>query len=66
MRYFNESLQFGNNVIIFFNCFSAYVLGGMESSLDFAETSSAQPTRCTQLDKEPGITSTTDNENADG
>uniref|UniRef100_A0A8D1B1T8 Zinc finger CW-type and PWWP domain containing 1 n=1 Tax=Sus scrofa TaxID=9823 RepID=A0A8D1B1T8_PIG len=38
----------------------------MESSLDFAETSSAQPTRCTQLDKEPGITSTTDNENADG
>ncbi|XP_005661955.1 zinc finger CW-type PWWP domain protein 1 isoform X2 [Sus scrofa] len=39
---------------------------GMESSLDFAETSSAQPTRCTQLDKEPGITSTTDNENADG
>lgn len=53
-------------MIIFFNCFSAYVLGGMESSLDFAETSSAQPTRCTQLDKEPGITSTTDNENADG
>uniref|UniRef100_A0A8C0I0F8 Zinc finger CW-type and PWWP domain containing 1 n=1 Tax=Balaenoptera musculus TaxID=9771 RepID=A0A8C0I0F8_BALMU len=40
---------------------------GMESSLDFAETSCAQPTRCTQLDKEPGIaSSTTDNNNADG
>uniref|UniRef100_A0A8C0D624 Zinc finger CW-type and PWWP domain containing 1 n=1 Tax=Balaenoptera musculus TaxID=9771 RepID=A0A8C0D624_BALMU len=39
----------------------------MESSLDFAETSCAQPTRCTQLDKEPGIaSSTTDNNNADG
>uniref|UniRef100_A0A8C9E2C3 Zinc finger CW-type and PWWP domain containing 1 n=1 Tax=Phocoena sinus TaxID=42100 RepID=A0A8C9E2C3_PHOSS len=31
------------------------------------ETSCAQPTRCTQLDKEPGIaSSTTDNNNADG
>nr|XP_030701790.1 zinc finger CW-type PWWP domain protein 1 isoform X5 [Globicephala melas] len=40
---------------------------GMESSLDFAETSCAQPTRCTQLDKEPGIaSSTTDNNSADG
>uniref|UniRef100_A0A671DVK9 Zinc finger CW-type and PWWP domain containing 1 n=1 Tax=Rhinolophus ferrumequinum TaxID=59479 RepID=A0A671DVK9_RHIFE len=40
---------------------------GMESSLDFAETSCAQPLRCTQLDKEPGIaSSTTDNDNADG
>ncbi|XP_029078155.1 zinc finger CW-type PWWP domain protein 1 isoform X1 [Monodon monoceros] len=40
---------------------------GMASSLDFAETSCAQPTRCTQLDKEPGIaSSTTDNNNADG
>uniref|UniRef100_A0A8C3WQS6 Zinc finger CW-type and PWWP domain containing 1 n=1 Tax=Catagonus wagneri TaxID=51154 RepID=A0A8C3WQS6_9CETA len=39
---------------------------GMESSLDFAETSYAQPARCTQLDKELGITSTTVNENADG
>uniref|UniRef100_A0A671DVL9 Zinc finger CW-type and PWWP domain containing 1 n=1 Tax=Rhinolophus ferrumequinum TaxID=59479 RepID=A0A671DVL9_RHIFE len=39
----------------------------MESSLDFAETSCAQPLRCTQLDKEPGIaSSTTDNDNADG
>ncbi|XP_019485485.1 PREDICTED: zinc finger CW-type PWWP domain protein 1 isoform X2 [Hipposideros armiger] len=39
---------------------------GMESSLDFTETSCAQPLRCTQLDKEPGIASTTDNDNADG
>ncbi|EPQ04547.1 Zinc finger CW-type PWWP domain protein 1 [Myotis brandtii] len=38
----------------------------IESSLDFAETSCAQPIRHTQLDKEPGIaSSTTDNDNAD-
>ncbi|XP_010955305.2 zinc finger CW-type PWWP domain protein 1 isoform X2 [Camelus bactrianus] len=30
------------------------------------ETSCAQPTRCTQLDKEPGISSVTDNDSADG
>ncbi|ELK06940.1 Zinc finger CW-type PWWP domain protein 1 [Pteropus alecto] len=40
---------------------------GMESSLGFPETSCAQPIRYTQFDKEPGITSsTTDNDNADG
>uniref|UniRef100_A0A7N5KRX8 Zinc finger CW-type and PWWP domain containing 1 n=1 Tax=Ailuropoda melanoleuca TaxID=9646 RepID=A0A7N5KRX8_AILME len=38
----------------------------MGSSLDFAETSCAQPIRCTQLDKDPGIASSTDNGNADG
>ncbi|XP_022356817.1 zinc finger CW-type PWWP domain protein 1 [Enhydra lutris kenyoni] len=38
----------------------------MGSSLDFTETSCAQPLRCTQLDKEPGIASSTDNDNADG
>ncbi|XP_026371926.3 zinc finger CW-type PWWP domain protein 1 isoform X3 [Ursus arctos] len=38
----------------------------MGSSLDFAETSCAQPVRCTQLDKDPGIASSTDNGNADG
>ncbi|XP_058566632.1 zinc finger CW-type PWWP domain protein 1 isoform X8 [Neofelis nebulosa] len=30
------------------------------------ETSCAQPIRCAQLDKEPGIASSTDNDNADG
>nr|XP_035929197.1 zinc finger CW-type PWWP domain protein 1 isoform X2 [Halichoerus grypus] len=30
------------------------------------ETSRAQPVRCTQLNKEPGIASSTDNDNADG
>ncbi|XP_047569422.1 zinc finger CW-type PWWP domain protein 1 isoform X3 [Lutra lutra] len=30
------------------------------------ETSCAQPLRCTQLDKDPGISSSTDNDNADG
>ncbi|XP_058425136.1 zinc finger CW-type PWWP domain protein 1 isoform X1 [Diceros bicornis minor] len=40
---------------------------GMGSSLDFPEISCAQPIRCTQLDKEPGIASSTaDNDNADG
>uniref|UniRef100_A0ABI7WDT0 Zinc finger CW-type and PWWP domain containing 1 n=1 Tax=Felis catus TaxID=9685 RepID=A0ABI7WDT0_FELCA len=38
----------------------------MGSSLDFSETSCAQPIRRTQLDKEPGIASSTDNDNADG
>lgn len=39
----------------------------MESSLDFPETSCAQPIRYTQFDKEPEITSsTTDNDNIDG
>uniref|UniRef100_A0A8C7A797 Zinc finger CW-type and PWWP domain containing 1 n=1 Tax=Neovison vison TaxID=452646 RepID=A0A8C7A797_NEOVI len=38
----------------------------MGSSLDFTETSCAQPIRCTQLDKEPGIASSTENDNADG
>uniref|UniRef100_A0A8C0KMT1 Zinc finger CW-type and PWWP domain containing 1 n=1 Tax=Canis lupus dingo TaxID=286419 RepID=A0A8C0KMT1_CANLU len=38
----------------------------MGSSLDFAETSCAQPIRCTLLDKEPGIAASTDNDNADG
>lgn len=38
----------------------------MESSLYFAETPCAKPLRCTQLDKEPGIaSSTTDNDNDD-
>uniref|UniRef100_A0A8C8Y329 Zinc finger CW-type and PWWP domain containing 1 n=1 Tax=Panthera leo TaxID=9689 RepID=A0A8C8Y329_PANLE len=36
------------------------------SSLDFSETSCAQPIRRAQLDKEPGIASSTDNDNADG
>uniref|UniRef100_A0A3S5ZP38 Zinc finger CW-type and PWWP domain containing 1 n=1 Tax=Bos taurus TaxID=9913 RepID=A0A3S5ZP38_BOVIN len=45
-----------------------FSFGRMESSLDFSETSCTQPTRCTQLDKEPGIASsnTSDNNNADG
>ncbi|XP_032184422.1 zinc finger CW-type PWWP domain protein 1 isoform X4 [Mustela erminea] len=30
------------------------------------ETSCAQPIRCTQLDKEPGVASSTENDNADG
>uniref|UniRef100_A0A8C9DAI0 Zinc finger CW-type and PWWP domain containing 1 n=1 Tax=Panthera leo TaxID=9689 RepID=A0A8C9DAI0_PANLE len=38
----------------------------MGSSLDFSETSCAQPIRRAQLDKEPGIASSTDNDNADG
>lgn len=38
----------------------------MGSSLDFSEMSCAQPIRRTQLDKEPGIASSTDNDNADG
>ncbi|KAI4531954.1 hypothetical protein MG293_018468 [Ovis ammon polii] len=45
-----------------------FCFGRMEYSLDFSETSCTQPTRCTQLDKEPGIASsnTSDNNNADG
>ncbi|GAB5582729.1 zinc finger CW-type PWWP domain protein 1 [Prionailurus iriomotensis] len=47
-------------------CLDYFVLGEMGSSLDFSETSCAQPIRRTQLDKEPGIASSTDNDNADG
>ncbi|XP_054991713.1 zinc finger CW-type PWWP domain protein 1 [Sorex araneus] len=40
-------------------------LGGMESSLDFAETACTQSIECTQLDKEPDKEPSTNNGDAD-